>query len=206
MADKNGFYFDNLLEAAECCVKAAEYLEECFKSYRTENISEMLKKMHETEHMGDEKRHEMMSALAKAFVTPVDREDLALLSGKIDDVMDRIEEVLQRRYIDGVTQIRQDAVIFSGKIADCARKMRDVISAFRGFKKAEKLHSLIVELNRTEEECDRFYLECSKNAVNECENPLDVFTWRAIYDMLEECADECEHVGDCVDPVIMKST
>lgn len=206
MADKNAFYFENLVSAADCCVQAAEYLEECFRSFKPENINEMLAKMHETEHLGDDKKHEMSAALARAFVTPIDREDLALVSGKIDDVTDRIEEVLQRIYIDGVTEIRPDAVVFSSKVADCTRKMRNIISEFKGFKKGEKLHRLIVELNNAEEDCDALYLECSKKAVKECNGAIELFTWRAIFDMLEACADECEHVADCVDTVIMKNT
>ena len=47
----------------------------------------------------------MNAALAKAFVTPVDREDLDLLSHQIDDVTDIIEEVLQKFYINDVKMI-----------------------------------------------------------------------------------------------------
>lgn len=35
---------------------------------------------------------------------------------------------------------------------------------------------------------------------------LDVLSWREIYDKMESCADACEHVGDCVDMVVMKNS
>ena len=61
--------------------------------------------MHEFEHKGDDKHHEMSSMLAKAFVTPVDREDLAMISQSIDEVLDKLEEVLQRFYVDQIRVI-----------------------------------------------------------------------------------------------------
>ena len=56
--------------------------------------------MHEIEHSADINKHEMNGTLAKAFVTPIDREDLDMLSLQLDDVVDLIEEVLQKFYID----------------------------------------------------------------------------------------------------------
>ena len=68
------FYFDNLVQAAECAEKAAEYLVECLEQYDGKQIKEKLVRMHEFEHEGDQHRHDMLTALAKAFVIPVDRE------------------------------------------------------------------------------------------------------------------------------------
>lgn len=81
MASKQDeFFFQNLIAAAESSCKAAEYLVECLKNYDYGNIEGMLEKMHTFEQAGDIKKHEMSAALAKAFVTPVDREDLALIA------------------------------------------------------------------------------------------------------------------------------
>ena len=74
-ADK--FYFNNFLSATECCVEAAKYLEECLNNYNVNKLKEMIVKMHGFEHKADEVHHEMSAALAKAFVTPLDREDIA---------------------------------------------------------------------------------------------------------------------------------
>ena len=54
------------------------------------------------------KKHEMNEALAKAFVTPVDREDLDLLSHKLDDITDTLEEVLYLQYSEN--QLRCNSV------------------------------------------------------------------------------------------------
>src|SRR5256885_15677193 len=40
------------------------------------------------EHQGDSIVHELEEALAKTFVTPIDREDLQKLSSQLDDILD----------------------------------------------------------------------------------------------------------------------
>ena len=75
MAKGDKFYFENFVAITELAKKAANYLVECFENYDANNIEQMLEAMHEIEHSADVKKHEMREALAKAFVTPVDRED-----------------------------------------------------------------------------------------------------------------------------------
>ena len=51
------------------------------------------------EHAADLVKHEMMSELARAFITPIEREDILELMQELDDVTDDIEDVLIRTYI-----------------------------------------------------------------------------------------------------------
>ena len=207
MANKaDRFFFENLVQSADYACKAAAYLVECMNNYNNDNIEEMLKKMHEIEHEGDTKKHEMSVALAKAFVTPVDREDLAVISQNIDEVTDSIEEVLQRFYVDEIKVITSDAIEFASRIAASCEMMKNMLVEFPRFKKPEKLHKMVVELNHMEESCDKLYLDATLHLRKEFTDVLDIISWREIYDYMEKCADACEHVGDCVEVVIMKNT
>lgn len=206
MAKADKFYFDNFVAAADCSCRAADYLVECLTNYDPDKIGEMLQKLHAIEHEGDGKKHEMSAALAKAFVTPVDREDLALISANIDDVTDSVEEILEGLYMDQIRTIIPEAVAFAWKLADCCRLMKQMLAEFMNFKKPAALHKLIIDLNHSEEECDKLYLEASLNIRKHCTDVLDIVFWHEIYDRMENCADTCEHVGDCVETVVMKNT
>lgn len=203
---KDKFYFENFVEAATCSCETANYLAKCLNDYNHDNIKEMMETIHSFENKGDIKKHEMSAALAKAFVTPVDREDLALISGCIDNVSDTIEEVLQCFYMYRIKKITPEAIEFGEKIVKCCELMKNVLSEFANFKKPEKLHEMIIELNHIEEECDKFYLESNKNLTKHCDNVLDIISWRDIYNKMEACADACEHVADSVEMVVMKNT
>lgn len=206
MAKADRLYFENLVASAQCACQAADYLVECLSGYQPERLERMLKSMHEHEHAGDNKKHEMSSALAKAFVTPVDREDLALISQNIDDVTDSIEEVLQAFYMYRIQSVVPEAVEFAKNITQCCALMRDMLVEFVNFKKPQKLHDMIVELSHREEVCDGLYINATMLLNERCDNMLDIISWREIYNRLENCADACEHVGDCVDMVVMKNS
>lgn len=206
MAKQDKFYYENLIAAAEISVRAANYLVECLTDYRPDAFEERLTAMHAIEHEGDGKKHEMSRALARAFVTPVDREDLALISQNIDDVTDSIEEVLQRFYVDQIPTVTEDAITFAQKLVDCCTQMKEMVSEFEHFKKPAKLHEMVIRLNHTEEECDQLYLTASLNIRRTAESPIEIFFWREIYDKMEFCSDACEHVGDSIETVVMKNT
>ena len=206
MAKSDRLYFENLVAAADYACLAADYLVECLSNYQPENLKQMLENMHTHEHAGDNKKHEMSSALARAFVTPVDREDLALISQNIDEVTDSIEEVLQAFCMYRIQNVVPEAVEFAKRITECCALMKDMLIEFINFKKPQRLHEMIVELSHREEVCDELYINATMLLPERCENVLDIISWREIYNRLENCADTCEHVGDCGDMVVMKNS
>ena len=179
---------------------------ECLKDYDPAKIKDMLEIMHGFEHDADKKKHEMTSTLAKAFVTPLDREDLAELSQNIDEVADKIEEILQRFYGSQVKRVLPEAVVMAEKIADCCRMMAEMLAELENFKKSDKLRSMIIQLNQAEEDCDAFYLDATVKIREQCSDVLEIMAWKEIYDYMEDCADACEHVADSVETVVMKNT
>ncbi len=206
MAKSDRFYYENFTVAADCCSEAAAYLLECLKNYNYANIKEMLIKMHELEHKADGVKHEMTAALARAFVTPMDREDMAQISANIDEVADFIEEVLQRMYVNRIENVMPEAVAFAGMIVECCNMMKEMLTELPNFKKPKKLHELIINLSHKEEECDRLYLEATLKSAEFSTDPLAVMFWRDIFDRLEKCADACEHVGDSIETIVMKNS
>ena len=205
MAKSDRFYFENYAAAADCCSKAAAYLQECLQNYDYANIKTMLENMHAIEHEADGVKHEMTAALAKAFVTPMEREDMAQISANIDEVADFIEEVIQRMYVNRIQTIMPEAVEFAGKIVECCEMMKEMLAELVNFKKPKKLHEMIIALSHKEEECDQLYLEATLKAANFSDNMLTVMFWRDILDRLEKCADACEHVGDNIETIVMKN-
>ena len=206
MAKGDKFYFDNFTASTALSKKAALYLVECLENYNPEKIEKMLQKMHEIEHSADVKKHEMNEALIKAFVTPVDREDLAMLSHNLDQVTDKIEEVLQKFYIYNIQAVEPSIIEFAKKIVKSTELLCQLMEEFENFKRSKKIRSIIIGLNDVEEECDSLYLTSMRNITR---NPADAYTAISlckIYDCFEACADACEHASECVDTVIMKNT
>lgn len=206
MAKGDKFYFDNFAATTALSKQAAEYLVDCLERYDPANIETMLTEMHRIEHSADVKKHEMSEALAKAFVTPVDREDLDMLSHNLDHVTDKLEEILQKFYVYNIQSVEPAAVEFAKKLVRSCGLLCDLMAEFENFKRSKKIRDLIIELNDVEEECDTLYLSSMRALTADTTDTLKILSFHEIYDCFESCADACEHVSECVGSVIMKNT
>ena len=206
MAKGDKLYYENFAECATLAKKAAAYLVECLENYDPEKLEDMLMEMHTFEHSADMKKHEMNGMLAKAFVTPVDREDLDMLSQQLDTVLDLIEEVLQKLYIYNIKSIEPAAIDYAKLLVRACDILGEIVAEFENFKKSKKLHSLIVAANDVEEECDKLYLASMHELTKNSTDVLATLSWYKIYDCFEACSDACEHVSECVGSIVMKNT
>lgn len=206
MAKGDKFYFDNFSQCAALSKKAADYLVNCLENYNPSRIEKTLEEIHEIEHSADAKRHEMGDALAKAFVTPVDREDLDMLSHKLDNVTDKIEDIVQKLYINNITEINPSAIVFAKQIVRACEHLCEITDEFASFKKSKKIQTLIIKLNDIEDECDKIYLSSMRELMKSSTDVLVTISWREIFDCFEACADVCEDVSESIGSVIMKNT
>ena len=202
----DNYYFENFIQCVDCSCQAARMLEENLANFDPDKLMENLERLHVIEHDADKKKHEMMAVLVKAFITPIEREDIILLSQSIDEVTDQIEDVLIRIYISNVRTIRPEAIQFTKVIIRCCQVLKEVMEEFTDFKKSKTLHGLIIEINALEEEGDRLFIDSMRKLHVEETDPLEIIAWREIYNFLEKCCDACEHVADAVESVIMKNT
>ncbi len=206
MSKGDKFYFENFRAGAALSKKAATYLVECLENYDPNEIEMMIHKMHEIENSADMKKHEMNDALAKAFVTPVDREDLDMLSHNLDQVTDKLEEIIQKFYIYNIQSIEPSVIEFAKKLVKSCELLCELMDEFENFKRSKKIFELIIELNDVEEECDKLHLASMRELTKNPSDVLVIVSWREIYECFEACADACEHASECVRTVIMKNT
>ncbi len=186
------FYFNNFVESATISCEAAVLLKEVLTDFDVNTLSTEKNKLHEIERKGDDKRHEMIRALVRAFITPIERNDLLKLSQNLDDVTDSIEDIIIHIYINNITHIRPDTFEFLEIVIKCCGAMKEMMQEFSNFKKSKKLKELIIEINRLEELGDDMYVKCMRNLHTTSTEPLEIIVWREIYDFFEKCCDACE--------------
>ncbi|MGN1147542.1 MAG: DUF47 domain-containing protein [Lachnospiraceae bacterium] len=207
MAKKNDdFFFQNFIECADFSLQAAKMLKESLANFDPDAIGELLDPLHMVEHSADVKKHEMKAVLVKAFITPIEREDIMMLSQNIDDVTDCIEDVLLRVYVNNVRSIRPDALPFAELIIRCCQTMVDTLTDFADFKKSKTLNQSLIEINTLEEEADKLFIASMRTLHTECTDPLEIIAWREIYNYMEKCTDACEHVADVMEEILMKNS
>lgn len=200
------YYFDNFIACAGCSCRAAELLGETLKRYSREELSKRRERIHEIEHEADVKKHELMYMLNKAFITPIEREDIISLAQNLDDITDTIEDVFLRIYICNPEKIKDTALLMADLVISACEALKTALEEFPEFRKSTKLKEYLIRINDLEEEGDNLYIDGMRKLHTGEENPFEVIAWRDIYSYLERCMDACEHVADVMETVIMKNS
>ena len=198
-------YYNNFNESIAISCEAAKMLKEILTDFDINKLPENLKKMHDIEHKGDEKKHELTEALVKAFITPIERDDIIRLSQNIDTLTDNIEDILMHIYMMNVTEIRQEALTFADSLIHCCEKTFLLVQEFANFKKSKTLKELVIEINHIEEEGDAMYLEFTHDLYKTCKDPLTVMIWHEIFNRFEDCFDTCEDVADVIEGIMIEN-
>ena len=206
MSKKDNFYYNNFVESAAVSCEAAVMLKDILSTFSVDTLPENKVRLHEIEHKGDDKRHEMTNVLVRAFITPLEREDILKLSQLIDDVTDCIEDILIRIYINNVTSIRPDSIEFADILIRCCVAMKEMLEEFPNFKKSKKLNELIIEINNLEELGDDMYVNCMRKLHTTSTDPFETIAWREIYEFFEKCCDTCENVADIIESIAIGNT
>ncbi len=203
---QDSFYFDNFIACAEYACQAADLLKQILTDFKPEEMEQRLDEIHAIEHAADEKKHQMTDRLAKAFITPIEREDMVVLSNRIDDMTDKIEEVFIRIYMNRITSIRPEAIQMLDIVIGCCKEVANLMGEFADFRHSKKLKEGIIHINTMEEEADSLFISSMRALHAEREDIFQVLAWREIFEFLEKCADACEHVADGVESVVMKNS
>ena len=203
---KNNDYFELFIELVDFCVAAAENLSETLHNFDANKLPETMKLLHAVEHNADVKKHEMIKKLTAEFITPIEREDIILLSQEIDDVTDSIEDVLLKIYMFNITEIREEALEFCKIITNCCKAIKMVMENFHNFKKSADLRTNLIEINRLEEEGDELYTNAVRRLYTTSKDPIEIIAWTETFRRFEQCCDNCEDIADVVESVIMKNS
>lgn len=203
---QDAFYYDNFAACAELARKATYFLKEKLTDFDPAKMEENMEEIHRIEHEADEKKHQLTDRLAKAFITPIEREDIISLSYNIDELTDKAEEVFIRIYMNNVQAIRPDALKMLDIVIACTEEVCALVKEFPDFRRSKKLNESIIRINSLEEQADRIYFASMRALHTEGGDVLEILAWREIYTYLEKCADACEHVADVVEEVVMKNS
>ena len=158
----------------------------------------------EMEHQGDTITHDIISILHGTFVTPYDREDIAALAQRLDDVVDFIHAATEAM----LTYEIEDTTQTTKELADIlVEQAREIEKAMPILEKHQQLKSVLphcVEINRLENVADKVYRAALGELFKETDDVINIIKWREIYDLLETGTDRCEDVANVLEGIALK--
>src|SRR6478736_5641524 len=187
-------FFELFSRASSNAVDIARLGLELFERF-PEDGAELIGRIKELEHTGDDLTHEVVFQLNKTFVTPFDRDDIYRLAGAIDDVCDFLDETADNLGSWGVSKVPPDARALADVILQATVLLDEAVQRLEGFKDSSRQ---LIELRSLEDEGDRLYRTGA-------DDPLMVIRWKDIYEGLEEAVDACENAADVLEAIVVKN-
>ena len=149
--------------------------------------------------------HRLIRQVDSTFVTPLDKEDLHLLSKELDDITDAIESAASRFVIyrfeaplPGLQSIIELMVQLTQAVCEAVNSLRDRNQRDHADPALSKIHGLIREF----EQGFRQALSDLFNAPDP--DPLTVLKWKDVYERLERTPDNCEEVANVIEGILVK--
>ncbi|HKG16037.1 MAG TPA: DUF47 family protein [Pyrinomonadaceae bacterium] len=168
---------------------------------KNETFGEHLKGIKAIEHSCDELTHSISKKLNTSFITPFDREDIYMLSGALDDIVDLIDDIARAIVMYNVSEATDYARQFGDVIQRMAVQLHEVVSTLE---KPAGITPRLVEIHRLENEGDDLYHEAIGELFRGTPDALRVIRWKDIYDKLEAAVDRCEQAANIIETVIIK--
>jgi predicted phosphate transport protein (TIGR00153 family) len=199
---KNERFYVLLHDAARNLVDAAESLCDLVGHY--DNLEMKSEHITELEHNGDSITHSIVNLLHKTFVTPIEREDIALLAERMDDVMDYIEGAATAMRIYKIAQPTER----SREIADIVRmmtvKLEQAISHLREQRHLRDILPYCVEVNRLENVADDLYRKAIAELFENETSAAEIIKWREVYEQMEQATDRAEDVANVLEGIVLR--
>jgi uncharacterized protein len=202
LTPRNTQFFELFTTAAEHVLDATHLMATLVAAEPAQRPA-LVRRMVELEHAGDTCVHDVMNALNTSFITPFDREDIALLAGRLDDVLDELEEAAQLTELyrigslpDGV---RQQAALLERAAALTVPAMKRLASL-------SGLSDFWVGVNEIENEADQVYRASLARLFDTETDAIALLKIKEVLDRLEEAADAFEHVANVVQSIAAKES
>ncbi|MFO0612494.1 MAG: DUF47 family protein [Polyangiaceae bacterium] len=210
---KEDKFFDFLEQQAALAHEGAVHLAQI----NEKPIDEVKELVHAIEKRGDKIAHECEDALAKTFVTPLDREDIHALSAQLDDVLDRAYAAASAFVMFAIDEPSPAAREMIELLVKSTALLKEVLPSLRKHD-FERIRELTREIKVLEKEGDRVYRGTMMAlfrdpAPGEKDSPYRnpsikdaraLIREKELVEILEEALDGCEDVGEFLTMLAVK--
>ncbi len=193
--------FDELLKQALIVKEVAHVFRDITRDW--EQLEHGSSALQSLERQADELVHSITDDIEKTFILPLDKEDIAVLTESLDDVVDNLEEAVNRLSIYRISESNNALRDFSELIEHSAVYIHKGISMIKEGKIAsEDFTSCGKMLRDLESQGDILHRKVLEGLMGNCSSSfangndyLSILKWKEIFQTLEDTLDKCDHIG-----------
>jgi uncharacterized protein Yka (UPF0111/DUF47 family) len=199
LVPRDRVFFDLFAEAGENSLRAAKLLQDMIDGWP--DRADLAREILLAEQEGDRITHDISQRTSSTFVTPIDAEDIYSLAGKVDDVVDHIEETADFMVLYRIEAPMDQALAMAEVLVKACEQLSMLLGHLRELKGLDKQW---IEIHRLENDGDRLFREAFASLFAGGIDPMVVIRWRDIFLRLERAIDATEHAATVVQTIATK--
>ena len=201
---KEDVFYRLFREYAEKIMSVAEVYKKIFSEDYPATRT-LIHSMKDYENVCDDQAKKIFMELSSSFITPFDREDISVLTKRMDDIVDYMEAAASRMDLFAVTNMRPEAVKLADITVQAVGELVKIMDRLSNFKKDGTVMELALGVDVIEDEGDAVYKTALADLFREDVPTLEIMKWSRVFDRMELALNACEHACDIVQGVVMKN-
>jgi uncharacterized protein len=197
-------FFDLFTRHALVTLAGAEALRAMLKG--DDDVVRCCKEIVKRENEADEITREVLTALRKTFITPLDRGDIKDLITSMDDAIDQMNKtakvitLFELRSFEPPMRDMGDIIVGAAKItAEAVPLLRSLGT------QTSRLNALTEEIIRIEEHADQLHDQGRKDLFLQKKDPIAFMIGTEVYDHLESVVDRFEDVANEISAIVIEN-
>jgi predicted phosphate transport protein (TIGR00153 family) len=197
-------FFELFARHARVTVAGAEALKGLLNG--GDDVLRYCKEINARENEADEITREVLTALRRTFITPLDRGDIKDLITSMDDAIDQMNKtakviaLFELRSFERPMQDMGEIIIKAAKLSMEAIPLLSAIGSQAG-----RLNALTEEIIRVEEQADQLYDQGRKELFLKQTNAIAFVIGTEVYDHLEKVVDRFEDVANEISAIVIEN-
>ncbi len=177
-----------------------KYLQTPARNSSTSNLDDFIKSRRKDKRI----TQEISEALAKTFVTPLEREDIEALSFSLYRIPKSVEKIVERCSIYN-GRLPTDGMLRQVELMEkAAEVVVFMVKQLRHGTDIEKIRQWQDSLQWAEGEADKVMLALIKDLYNGPYDAKELVILQDIYEMIEKVIDRCRDAGNVVTQIVLK--
>jgi len=199
----NATYYDLLDAQAEAAHRAAKTFHALVGDFG--NIVDYLKQLEQIEHEADELTRSFVNKVNTQFITPLDKEDMHMLTARLDDVTDTIEKAASHIQVYRLRSPRPELKAMVEMLVAITSETQKIVAQLRQGLNQPTLPAMLAGIHAMETRVDRLFRQALSTLFED--ETLDtrlVIKWKEVYELVEEAINQTEKLTGIIETLIIK--
>ena len=204
MPKKNEFFLQFNSHAERCVVAASAVMRLMAQLGRSQDeVNRLLQEIDLAESSGDQIEHDTIVMLHKSFITPIDRDQIHMISSGLDNILDRLQDVGESIVLYDIREATPEIREMAELGADAVERVRKAIALLDNAAETSTALALCKEIDEIESKADNVWRNGMSRLFRDEQDTRQIIKLKGIYQVLEEVLEAAESVSHTIEEVML---